>query len=89
MEVVTEEGGVTNMTFQTTDVKRPLCSVAKLCDRGNRVTFGASGGVIQNLRTGQLTPFRRRGGIYTLELWVKQSEPRGSMPNNSGFHGQR
>ena len=77
VEVITEDGGRTEMVFQTTDVQRPLCSVAKLCDRGNRVTFGRNGGVIHNLRTSKLTPFHRQGGIYTLGLWVKQSEATG------------
>ena len=67
------------MTIQITDgVKRALFSVAKICDRGNRVIFGQGGGVIHNLATQQLTPFRRTGGIYALDLWV----------NTQGFRRQ-
>ena len=62
------------MTYQIADVKRPLCSVAKLCDRGNRVIFDYKGGAVQNLRTGNVTRFRRDGGIYVLDLWPDQKE---------------
>ena len=68
LEVVTEDGGAADMTFQITQVKKPLCSVARLCDRGNRVTFGRSGGVIHNIKTDRVTPFRRRGE-YTQWTW--------------------
>ena len=81
---MTEDGAGTSMTFQIVDVKQPLCSVTKLCDRGNRIVFGRNGGVIQNLRTGNLTPFRRQGGVYALDLWVDQSEP-----SSTGFRRQR
>ena len=63
------------MTFQVTDVQKHLCSVAEICDRGNRVVFGINGGVIHNLRTNSITPFKRKGGIYMLDLWINQSEP--------------
>ena len=78
LSVCTEDGGTTDMTFQVTEVQRPLCSVAQLCDRGNRVVFGSSGGVIHNLRSGRLTPFRRRGGVYTLDLWIRQADDKAS-----------
>ena len=72
--VVTEAGAPAQMKYQITDVTRTLTSVAKLCDRGNRVTFGRGGGVIQNLKTGQMTSFKRSGGIYTLDVWVKNDD---------------
>ena len=74
LKVMTEEGATTDMTFQITDVRRPLCSVAKLCDRGNRVVFGRGGGVIHNLSSGRMTPFRRRGNIYALDFWARQED---------------
>ena len=58
------------MTVQVAEVKRPLTSVGRICDRGNRVIFGRGGGVVQNLRTGNITKFRRDGGIYVLDMWV-------------------
>ena len=77
---MTEDGGSSSMIFQITDVKKPLCSISKICDRGNRVVFGRNGGVIHNLRTDQLTPFPRTGAIYTMDFYVR------APPNpTSGF----
>ena len=53
----TEEGDMTGVKFQIADVSKPLVSVSALCEKGNRVIFGRSGGVVKNLRTGKETPF--------------------------------
>lgn len=86
LPVVTENGEERSVTFQVTDVARPLCSVARICSQGNRVIFGARGGVIQNLETGSETPFLLEDGVYTMSLWV----PRTSVeaPSPSGFPRQ-
>ena len=56
--------------FQVAEVSRPLMSVAKLCELGNRVIFGAAGGVILNLASGQMTHFQKEDGVYTFDMWV-------------------
>ena len=56
--------------FQVARVSRPLMSVAKVCELGNRVIFGANGGVILNLATGQTTEFVKKDGVYVFTLWV-------------------
>ena len=64
-------GGVRTMAlFQVADVSRPLMSVARICEMGNRVIFGAAGGVILNLKTGQSTSFHKVDGVYVFDLWV-------------------
>ena len=74
------------MNIQITDgVQRALFSVAKITDRGNRVVFGRGGGVIHNLNTDALTPFKRVGGIYALDLWV---DVRCRGEGNRGFPRQ-
>ena len=57
-------------TFQIAEVSRPLMSVGRLCEMGNRVLFGANGGVIMNLRTGEMTPFQKEDGVYVFEMWI-------------------
>ena len=57
-------------TFQIAEVSRPLMSVAKICELGNRVLFGANGGVIVNLNTGQATPFEKEDGVYVFSMWI-------------------
>ena len=72
-----DNGACTYAVFQVADVTRPLLSVARLCELGNRVLFGKNGGVIKNMRTGNETKFTRRDGIYTFVMWV----PSPSMVN--------
>ena len=73
----TDAGDHANMTYQVAEVRRPLTSIAKLCDRGNRVVFGRGGGIIQNLKTGKTTHFRREGSIYVLDMWIDTQGPFG------------
>ena len=61
-------GARTIATLQVADVSRPLMSVGNLCEMGNRVIFGANGGVILNLQSGQVTPFIKDEGVYTFEM---------------------
>ena len=68
---VVPSGAERAMTFQVAEVTRPLLSVGRICDKGNVVTFGSSGGVIVDLVTGEETPFLRDGdGMYQLEFWM-------------------
>ena len=71
LNVTTDEGEGRSVTFQVAEVNRPLTSVAKICDQGNRVVFGAQGGYILNVKTGKMTQFQRESGVYTLNLWLK------------------
>ena len=73
----TEEGDETELLFQIADVSKPLVSVAAICEKGNRVIFGRSGGVVKNLRTGKEIPFARRNGIYVLSLWLQDGDDAG------------
>ena len=57
-------------TFQIANVSRPLMSVARICELGNRVLFGALGGVIVNPESGQVTPFKKEDGVYVFSAWI-------------------
>ena len=78
LHAVTDNGLDTTVLFQLADVSRPLMSVSAICDKGNRVIFGKSGGVIQSLATGQEIPFERQGGVYALGIWIRG--PSGPSP---------
>ena len=71
----TMDGWKAGQLYQVAEVRRPLCSIAKLCDNGNRVLFGRGGGIVQNLRNGHCTPFRREGSIYVMDLYVDVDAP--------------
>ena len=57
-------------TFQIANASRPLMSVARICEMGHRVLFGASGGVIANLESGQQTSIEKEDGVYVLSMWI-------------------
>ena len=83
LRVATDDGEERQVTFQVAEVSRPLTSVAKICDQGNRVVFGSQGGYIMSLKTGKVTPFQRESGVYALNLWMKGDSPAGfSRPGN-------
>ena len=69
-----ENGLNTTAVFQIAEVSRPLVGVGRVCEMGNRVIFGASGGVIVNLATGKETRFERKEGVYTFTIWIPPPE---------------
>ncbi len=70
--MMTGEGNPAEATFQVADVTRPLCSVTKICDRGNRVIFDNKGGYIENLATGVQTRFCRQNNVYVMEMYLEE-----------------
>ena len=69
LEVVTNEGLQADTTFQIADVTRPLCSIAKVCDKGNVVVFDSNGGYVEDA-WGHRTHFERKGNIYTMSFFA-------------------
>ena len=58
------------MTFQVTDVTKPLASVARITERGNIVQFGpkAEDNFILSISTKRKIPFERRGGTCVMDV---------------------
>ena len=75
--VVTGANEVVQTNWQTVDITRPLSSVRQICLQGNRVLFGAQGGVIYNIESGQETPFGIEDNVYVFDLWLPMSPARG------------
>ena len=69
LEIMTTEGQAATATFQCADVTRALCSVSKVCDKGNKVIFEASGGFIESPE-GVRTHFRRENNVYILDMFA-------------------
>ena len=63
-----EDKDPVGLKFQVTDVRKPLMSVAKICDTGPKVTFTSHGGEIVDLKTGDITKFDRVDDVYRLEV---------------------
>ena len=74
LPVAFDNGIKTTAIFQIAEVSRPLIGVGRVCEMGNRVIFGSSGGVIVNLSTGKETRFERKEGVYTFTIWIPPPE---------------
>ena len=74
LKVQTNEERNAKVLYQVAEVSRPLTAVSQTCDNGNWVVFTPEGGYIWSVKTGAVTNFERRGGIYELDLWVKDSD---------------
>ena len=70
-DMVTPEGNWAKATFQIAEVTRPLCSVSKICDKGNRVVFELGGGHVEHIATGTKTYFSRQNNVYVMDMWVQ------------------
>ena len=69
LSIVTEEWSDYLMTYQVTDVVKPLTSVSSICDAAgglNSVTFTSTGGWIYHGAEDRYTGFQREKGMYVL-----------------------
>ena len=71
VSAVTKEGHHKTMTWQVCPVRRALISVSKMVEAGNTVTMGSEDPKIVNDATGQTTRMQKKGGVYTVDMWVK------------------
>ena len=78
IHVLITEGHKCMLNMQVTDVKKPLMSVARICDAGHEVVFQSGGGYIKHTESGQITKFNRVDNVYRLKVSVAQP----------GFSGQ-
>ena len=53
-------------------VTKPLFSVGQACDEGNLVIFGSRGGVVYNMNSKVVSPFKRVNRNYEMERWLKK-----------------
>ena len=68
--LVKAEGGKRmRIKFQVADVKKPLLSVKRLVEKGNRVTFSEKGSYIINDKTGDRLELKENGkGSYVMDV---------------------
>ena len=61
-------GRVLGVGFEVTDVKKPLLSVKRVCEKGNTVHFGpgAEDNYIQNVASGERIRLHRKGNSYVM-----------------------
>ena len=70
IQALTSQGRPVTTTWQVVEVNRPLMSVHQICERGNVVVFGESGGYILSLADGTTTHFGVEDNVYVLDLFL-------------------
>ena len=80
-----KDGKCKSMNFQVTDCKKPLASVSKIVDKGNRVVFDGEGSYIENKVTGEIMRLERERGTYVMIVEYETSE---ELARASGFTRQ-
>ena len=71
-----------DVTWQVTDVCRPLLSISKVCDKGQHtVTFDAKRAVVRDSRGRIVCIFLRKGNLYIGRMKIKN-------PAHPSFGGQ-
>jgi hypothetical protein len=71
------------LTFQVTDVKKPLLAVRRLVEKGNKVVLSGAEGesYILNERTKVKVPVKKKGGSFVIEAhFVKEVAPGFARP---------
>ena len=61
------------MSFEVTDVMKPLIAVRRIMEKGNEVHFGTEC-YIRNVHTGERIPMRSKGGSYVVDIDVNFDE---------------
>ena len=69
-----KDGKLKAMDFQVTDCKKPLASVAKIIDRGNRVVFDKDESYILNKATGENIMLERERGTFVMVVEFEMDE---------------
>jgi hypothetical protein len=78
----TGEAAVMSLTFQVSDVQKPLAAVRRIAEKGNTVQFGPrpEDNYIQNVSTGRRIMMIKKGGSYVV--------PAELIMKDLGFTGQ-
>ena len=79
-EFRTREGHGCSLRFQVAGVEQPLVSVSRLAQTGHRVEFGAREGWIVHEASGRRIRLQRAGGVYLLEMLVRDAGAAGAGP---------
>ena len=80
-------GTMLGMTFQVTEVRKPLAAVWRLAEKGNVVQFGPTEDqcFVLNIATGKRIQLYKRGGSYIMKVEFMKWLP---TEDNSVFQGR-
>ena len=75
---ITDDWNGFSFEAEVADVKRPLASVCKICEAGNRVVFEQGSSYIENLKTGKRTNIEETGTGYRIKVWLPHFQGQGN-----------
>ena len=61
-------GQIMSLSFEVTEVTKPLVTVRRITEHGNEVRFTSTGGWVENREKGTKIPLERKGGCYVLSV---------------------
>ena len=64
----TKDGGTSSVVFQVTHARKPLASLSRIVQKGNRVVFGGDESYIENVGTGRRVPITFENGTYHMDV---------------------
>ena len=85
----TDLGTITRGVFKVGPMSRLLISVDRLQGTGHDVILTKNKPRIVNLRTGEVMPLRKDGGMFILDLWIWVPTSRSKTESCSDFARQR
>ena len=71
-----KDGKVKAMNFEVTDCKKPLASVARIVDQGNKVVFDEGESYILKKKTGEKIILQRERGTFVMAVEFEVDEER-------------
>ena len=67
----TLEGHQRNIKAQVCDVTKPLLSVRRMVETGNRVVFDKDGSYVEDRNTQERMYLNEKNGMYVLKVWTQ------------------
>ena len=64
----TKDGMESNVVFQVTHARKPLASVSKIVQKGNKVVFSPAGSYIENIQSGKRIELGEANGTYYMDV---------------------
>ena len=70
VQLLTENGDLSKMTFQLTDVNKPLASAGRITGKGNRIVLDDDGSYIENKATLKRIPLYKKKNVFIMRAWI-------------------
>ena len=66
----TGEGQTRSVDFSVCSVRRPIISVGKAVEKGQRIVFDSDGSYVEDKASGERTAIEKKSGVFVMKMWV-------------------